>query len=331
VTEAQEAPLSIPFIGRGLIHLGPANPGALRRLASYASQWIKSGEPLPQSEFVEWAADRVTGEDRQDLVFFLQGRRGSGKSYSFLFLGKRLGEAIARRKGGVWQDYFSLRNCATLEDSEAVMSLLNTVGKYQIVLVDDCSLAISNRSWNSPQNKNFNALLSVCRTNRWILLLTAPLKAHVDNQVREMCDITGTVEKSFHKGGFNIIKITSSELSSTGKEYRHKMNFCKKKVDYWVAFKPDPELTKEYDIQRDESARKLNTRIVNTGSFKASTPKEPKKSLAERNTENVIEEHGDAIRQCLKENPKISLNKLSAKIGLSVHVAERVITKMGLR
>lgn len=320
---------SIPFIAPGLLNLGAATPSALKRLANYTTEFLKSGAPIPDSPFCEWAADRVTGDDRQDLVLFLQGRRGSGKSYSCLYLAKRLAEAIARRKSGVWEDYFSLNNCATLEDTERVLALLNTTGKYQIVLIDDCSLAISNRSWNSPQNRNFNALLSVCRTNRWILLLTAPLKAHVDNQTREMCDFTGTLYKSFHKAGFNIIKMTSSDISTSGKEYTHKLHFYGRKVDYWISFKPDPELTKEYDIQRDESARRLNTRIVTTGSFKATQQDMmPKKSIAERNAEAILEKEGEAIRKYMADNPGVSMNKLSSEFGHSYQLMARVVKKV---
>jgi len=333
MTEAEAlTPPSVPFISNtGIINLGPANAGALRRLANYV-QRISNGEiPLPDSPFIEWAADRITGEDRQDLVVFLQGRRGSGKSYSCLYIGKRLAQAIAKRKGGVWKDYFSLKNVATLEDTDAIIGLLSTVGKYQVVLIDDCSLAISNRSWNSPENRNFNALLSVCRTNRWILLLTAPLKKHVDNQLREMTDLNATVYKSFHKGGFNVLKIVSSDISTAGKEYTRKMHFGKRKIDYWVTFKPDDELTIGYNKQRDESAIKVNTRIVKTGTFKAAPKLEPKKSLVEKNLETLIQKKGEAIKKYIAENPNVTMNKLSNHFVVSYQSMDRAVESLGLK
>jgi len=328
VTEAE----AIPFVNNtGIINLGPVNKGALGRFANYA-QKIADGEvPMPESPFIEWAAERVTGADRQDLVIFIQGRRGSGKSYSCLWIGKRLGEAIAKRKGGKWQDYFSLKNVATLEDTARILELLSSTGKYQVVLVDDCSLAISNRSWNTPENRNFNALLSICRTNRWILLLTAPLKKHTDNQTRDMCDLTGTVFKSFHAGGFNILKLTSSDISTIGKEYTRKMHFEKRKVDYWVTFKPDKELTTEYDKQRDESARQVNTRIVQTGSYKVVPKREPKKSIAERNMEELIQRRGEEIKKYVTENPKVSLTALSAHFCLSYNRTQGAVERLGLK
>jgi hypothetical protein len=247
----------------------------------------------------------------------------------------RLAEGIAKRKGGKWQEYFSLENSATLEDADKVLRILQTAGKYQVVLIDDCSLAISNRSWNSPQNRNFNALLSICRTNRWILLLTAPLKSHVDNQVREMCDITMTIYRSYHAGKFNVCKITSSE-TSTGpkqKEYIKRLSFHKKKVDAWVSFKPPKELTDKYDRDRDAAALELNTRIVQTGSFKGTgtkTSTEPKVPLSTKHLQEQVALHGDRVKMFLRENPSMSINKLSAKLGLQHQPTQRIVEHLGL-
>lgn len=318
----------IPFIIPGVIELGPDNPSAIVRLANYAQKIINSGEPIPKSPFIEWAADRLTGTDRQDVIVFLQGRRGSGKSYSLLYIAKRLAEAVAERKGGTWKDYFSLKHCATLEDTESVMSILKNAGQNQIVIIDDCSLAISNRSWNSPQNKNFNALLTVCRTNRWALLLSAPLKGHVDNQVRDMCDLTGTVYKSFHAGGFNIIKINSSEIASSGKEYKHKMNFGNRKIDMWVAFAPDKEIVKQYNTQREKSALDINERIVETGSFRSTAPK--KRPLSEVNFNNLIDSIGLSVKKYATDNPDASLNNISARFGKSGYTMKKILAYYNL-
>lgn len=328
---AEVQTVSIPYIGTGLIDLGAANGSAMGRLVNYATAIIKSGKPIPESPFIEWAADRVTGEDKQDLVIFLQGRRGSGKSYSCLYIGKRLAQAIAKRKGGKWQNYFSLEYCATLEDNEAVIRILNNAGMYKVVLIDDCSLAISNRGWNSPQNRNFNALLSVCRTNRWILLLTAPLKSHIDNQVREMTDLTGTVYKSFHKGGFNVLKMTSSEISTVGnKEYTKKLHFEKKKVDFWVTFRPDEELARQYDIQRDEGTKRINSCIVETGSFKSSGKITDSRTTAEKNLVKMILLHGEGIKGTVIQNPDISMNQIAAKFCISHQQAARICERLGI-
>ena len=325
--------MQIPFIdtAQGLLNLGPSNPGALLRMANYTQAAIDQKLILPDSAFCEWAATRITGKDKQDLVIFIQGRRGSGKSYTALWTGYRLGLSIARRMGGKWQDYFSLKNVATLEDSARVMEIMELAGKYQVVIVDDCSLAISNRSWNSPQNKNFNALLSVARTKRWILIMTAPLKKHVDNQVREMCDITFDIYKSYHVGGFNIVKITSSDIGARGKEYNRKMVFDRKKISFWASFRPPQELVEEYDVQREAAACALNKRIVETGSFQpAQKKKEEPKTRNQKAKEKNFEQYGDKISKILLKEPDISVSELSGIVGLNWTATRNVIEELGL-
>ena len=146
------------------------------------------------------------------------------------------------------------------------------------------------------------------------------MKSHVDNQVREMTDVNISVYKPFHGLGFNILKVVTSE-TSTGprpKEYTRRMNFFSRKVDLWVTFRPPKELTDKYDSDRDAASRELNTRICQTGTYKAtSKPKEQKATLAERNADKVIEKDGERIRQHLVANPGISTNKLAAEFGVS--------------
>lgn len=331
MTEAQI--LQIPFLDPGIIDLGPSNGSALKRLANYAGALVKSGEPIPPSPFCEWAASRVCGQDKQDLTIFIQGRRGSGKSYSALWIATRVAEAIARRMGGTWQDYFSLENIAALEDTQQVMKILERAGKRQIILVDDCSLAISNRSWNSPENKSFNALLTTARTQRWIIIMTAPLRAHVDVQTREMTDITATVYRSFHEGGFNILKAVSSELSSGqgNKEYTKRLNFSGRKIDFWVTFKPTDELVRGYDVIREEGAKTLNKRIVETGTFHSKGNKGEIKTTAERNLEKMIAAHGEGIKAAVKQTPDISMNGIAAKFAISHQQAARICERMGIK
>jgi hypothetical protein len=319
---------AIPYIAEGHIDLGGATNNAINRLAKYASRIVESGKPIPQSPFITWAADRLVGKDKQDLVFFLQGRRGSGKSYSCLYISKRLAEAIAARKGGVWQDYFSLENCATLEDSDGILQLLSKTKNNQVVVVDDASVAISNRAWNSQENRNWNALLTVCRTRRWALFINAPLRGHVDIQTRQLCDFTGTVYKSFHAGGFNILKVTSSEMSTTGKEYNKRLSFNNAKVDFWVTFLPDEELARKYDETRSKATETLNERVLGGNEKK----EKPALSIAQRNTDKLVEEKGDMIRKFVEENEgKCSIRSVASKFKISHLSATRVIDELNLR
>ena len=328
----------VPYdTGRGeVLLLGAKNRAAITRMAEHIRKKISSGEEIPLSPFCEWAADRVTGQDRQDLVIFLQGRRGSGndrgfltcsliarKSYTALYWGERIAKAIARRKGGDWTKYFNIDHCATLESTDAILNLLRKTEYHMVVCIDDASISIGNRQWNSPENKNWNALLSVCRTRRWVLILTSPLKRHVDNQTRDMVDITATVAFSNHLQGWNAVKVTRSSLGASGKEYSTRLSFGGKKVNYFISLMPDRKLLYEYDSRRDSQVQAINDRIVETGSYKPVKQKGP--SVAERNREKWLKDIGDELRVEVKQNPKPNVSALCAKYNTSFVVMKGLL------
>jgi len=287
--------------------------------------------------FGEWAANRICGDDKQDLVMFLAGRRGSGKSYSALWIAIQIAERVAEIKGGKWQDYFNMKNVATLENTERVFEILDNAGMYNVVIVDDASLAVNNRNWASQPSKNFVALLTICRDRRWCLIFTAPLKKMADNQVRDMVDLTATVYKSYHasinnRGGFNILKVVSGDISTSGKEYARKMHFSKKKIDFWVTFKPDQYIIDDYDKRRAEGRAKVTANIITHGTYQMSGPveKKPRANAAEANTKEFVEKHGQKLAALVARDPTISMNQLSVKMAASPLTVSRALAMMGL-
>lgn len=327
----------IPWHNQGLINLGPNNGSSIERLANYATAMLLSKDPIPEGPFAEWAASRICGDDKQDLVIFLAGRRGSGKSYSSLWMATRIAKQVAKIKGGKWQDYFNMDNIATLENTDRVMQILDGAGMHNVVIIDDASLAVNNRNWASTPSKNFVALLTICRDRRWCLMFTAPLKKMADNQVRDMVDLTATVYKSCHtdingRGGFNILKIVSSDISTVGKEYTKKMHFHKKKVDFWVTFMPDKDVIVEYDRRRAEGRQKVTDNIIDHGSYQISgeRTKKPRSNAAEANTAEYVKIYGGKLSAIISEEPTISMNQLSVRMGASPLTVSRAMIMMGL-
>jgi hypothetical protein len=354
MSEAQEAtqPLTIydvkgvPFIKgtNGLIDLGPSNPSAVKRLANYVQLIVNAKVPIPPSPFITRYAERITDlEDKQDLIFFLSGRRGSGKSYSHLYIGKRFGEEIARiadKDPTKWEEYFNLDNCALLEDTDRIMMVLRKAKKHQVILIDDVGVGASAKNWNSRQNKNLGKIVTVCRTNRWILLLCAPLKKQADNTIREFTDLHGKVFESFHSkdAGFNILKINKIEVSERSNEdYHYRLKFSDRKVDFYVTLRPDKKMADDYDIQREEAVIRLNISL-------APDPEEEngnaqKKSRAEKNLEFFLQttppgkQHtmAEDIALYAKLNPGATVNKLAAHYMKSNLIMERAVEKLGIQ
>lgn len=327
----------IPWHANGVMNLGPSNGSAITRMAYYAVALLQSGKPIPDSPFAEWAAGRICGVDKQDLVMFLAGRRGHGKSYSSMWIAVRVAQQIAKLVGGRWQDYFNMNNVATLENTDRVMEILNNAGMHNVVIIDDASLAVNNRNWASVPSKNFVALLTICRDRRWCLIFTAPLKKMADNQVRDMVDLTATIYKPYHadvngRGGFNILKVVSSDISTSGKEYTKKMHFGKKKIDFWVTFRPDVEIIAEYDKRRAEGRQKVTDNIIEHGTYQISKPKEkkPRANAAEENTKEYVKINGERLAHLVTSEPELSMNQISIRMGASPLTVSRAMSMMGL-
>jgi len=199
---------------------------------------------------------------------------------------------------------------------------------YQIIVVDDASLSAGNRAWNSQENRNLLALVTICRTRRWCIILTAPLKSMIDNQIRALTDLTLTVYKPFHAGGFNILKAVSTEISTANKEYKKRLHFADRRIDFWACLKPSPDLTRAYDIERNRIAVEINTRIVETGNFKPA--KDKPRPAAEVKFENLIEAMGPAVKRFAADNPDASLAGMGARFGLTPPRVKQILAFYGL-
>ena len=316
----------------GFVPLGAATPSAMKRFAIFVQGHLDSGLPIPRSEFCKYVAKRVCDpDDKQDFIGAVQGPRGSGKSYSCLYILGRISEEIARIKGGEPQDYFDPeKNVIALEDAANVSELLANTKKFQCILIDDGSVSIGNHDWNSRDSKNFVKIATTCRTRRWVIIVNAPRMKTLDNSFRDFVQVTISVVGSYHKGGFNLLKANFNQFSlTTGKTYHHKLKYFGHKIDIWAAFAPAADVVEKYDRVREESAIRLNTRIATTGN---ASPQKVynKKSRSEINAENEIEKYGETLKKLVSETPDISVRQLSAELCLSGQNVQRMITQMGI-
>jgi hypothetical protein len=308
-----------------VIDLGNLNHSAIVRLANWA-QLVKDGkEPMPRSPFCQWAAKRVTDEDKQDLTIFISARKGMGKSYTALGLADRISEEIALVKGGSPRDYFTIDNCALLMDSSKITKLLSTKGNHQVLIIDDAGVGANNREFLSKGNINFNKIMMTCRTKRWVVIFTSVLKSHVDLNIREMSDVLINIYKSFHVGGFNICKAKSSTVvelvNNKNVTMSRHLTMNGDKVSMWVAFGPSPEMAEEYDRQRNIAAD--NVLKESTEALEKKEKASPETKMQEYidkylDTVKTMIECGDSERAVIKKCPGLTptyLSKLRAHGG----------------
>ena len=123
------AGLPLEIYTTGVTNLGPANRSAIMRFANIASAITQFNLPLPPSPLIEMIVDRTSGPSKQDFRLTLDGDPGDGKSYSSVYLAARYAMEMADRLGQDPKDFFSLDNCALLEDSEKITAILDEADK----------------------------------------------------------------------------------------------------------------------------------------------------------------------------------------------------------
>lgn len=312
--------------------LGPSNKSALKRFVNICSLISQNHLPLPPSPFIEFVVDRTTGKSKQDFTGILDGKKGKGKSYTGGYECGRYAIEVADRWGQDAKDYFTLENCALLEDTEGITKILDEAEKHQAIMIDDAGVAVGNRDFATQKNKNLNKIMTVCRTKRWFVMQNAPMSSHIDLQERELMDMTGHIYRSYHEGGFNIVKINSTEsIYRFGKKkiFEKRFSFYDRKIDFYCAYSPDildpfKGFTDKYDKQREDAANRLISEITVTEKARNN----PVSERAKKRREN-LERFGQVVKDMLEEGK--SARQITKKTGLTDHMINIIAAEMGLK
>jgi hypothetical protein len=214
--------------------------------------------------------------------------------------------------------------------------------KYQLIVIDDASVALGSRDFAQQKNKNFNRLLTTCRTRRWAVVLNVPMASHLDLQIRELVDAKASIFKSFHAGGFNVLKIMSSDIQfrmNKKHTYEKRFSFFDKKIDFWGAFSSDVfegcydgcynGYDDMYDEQRDAATNRVLEEIANDEEEMADT-----RGKREKNWEAIQDEFKDKIQDMMNDpdflNPKgdLIIRRVEKKTGLNQAQIYRLIAEI---
>ena len=261
----------IELYDKGYVTLGPLNKSSITKFANINTAITQNNLPLFQSKFTEMVVDICTGKSKQDFREIIGGKPGGGKSYSALYGGCRYAIEAADRFGQDPKDYFSLENCALLQDTEGVAYLLDALDKNQYVLIDDAGVAAGHKDFATQSNKNLDKIMAVCRPKRWNVVFTAPMNKHLDLTIRELVYCKGKIYKSCHNAGFNIVQnqqITYRESKRGYDELNpHFVYDDDVRIELYAYFTPeilDPykNIIEEYDIQRDVAVDSIIRDVV---------------------------------------------------------------------
>ena len=296
--------------------------------------FLASGKELPPSALGRYIAERITDEhDKQDFIAAVAGDRGSGKSYTCLWLLWRTSVEIAKVRGGDPLDYFDpRRNVLALDDAQSVSELLSRTSnnKFQCLLIDD-NTALNSHDWMTKTSKNAVKIFTTMRTMRNCILLNSPQIKGIDNSIREYMQMTFWIAKSCHAAGFNVVRGNTTQLSSTGKSYKHRLNFNNNVIDLWASFKPPQHILDYYDQAREESAKRLADLIAETGESTRKRDYKDGKTLTQRNTEKFLDQHQQEIMEIVGTTPEITEREFAARLGIHPNTLLRALSALNIR
>jgi hypothetical protein len=332
----------------GMITLGPMNKNSITKFANICTAITQNELKLFPSLFTERIVDLTTNKhDKQDFREMVDGPPGSGKSTSAIYGCCRYAMDAADRFGQDPKDYFTLDNCALLQDTEGVTSLMDELDKEQAVLIDDAGVTAGNKDFLTQSNKNLAAIMATCRTKRWYIGFTAPLNKQMDLSIREVVYCRGNIYKPCHEAGFNILqqkRINMRYIKSRYVEMNPHYFFNDTKVNLYAYFTPDlldpyKGILKDYEKIRDAAADSLiHDRATQEKERKNPTDKREKKfqDILEIWEPVVFKLTHDSTGRWLdrrelhgKKNPlAYSVGRIKSETGLNERQIDRIIAEI---
>lgn len=206
--------------------------------------------------------DTTTSKIKSDIAFFLNGEKGSGKSYINVTLGYCSALHLAEKLGGNWSDWYNMDLTAIIDPYEQ-MELLKLEAKYVVKNYDDRSIGYDSHKWQSKENATQNNMNITNRTENNIQLTSSPDQGYVDKRARELCNYYGEAERILPalRHGMNVARIFKvSKNPRTGKRYYTSIWHNECKLVRACIGKSDAALKRlfeEYDIKRAENVKKL--------------------------------------------------------------------------
>lgn len=282
---------------------------------------------MPQISLSQIFAWRITSKYNKDVVFLLTGERGSGKSYSALYLAWKTAEEIAKIKGGKWQDYFCLENIAIIDPTELVTKMQN-LKPYNIYLLDDAGAGWSARSFMSKQNQLLNHILEVCRTQNAGIFISTPDLFLIDKVPRNLSSFVGEVAESHHDKGYNLLKVfRTNRLRREGKTLYEHLTFHtpqgKSKILRWVTHMPPKELVDQYNVIRDRRAVEMMQQVIQP----AEVDQNPSGKVSQRWSQ-LVEQYGDTVADLRSQGKNAS--EISHSTGLSEYSVRRLCSLLDM-
>lgn len=282
-------------------------------------------DQMPVPPFSQILAERVTGKSHQDAVLLVVGPRGSGKSHFALNLAWKTAQKIAAirdKDPEQWPKYFDMeRNVAVISGEHVVQTMQNIQFNAVQVLDDVGAGAWSARTFMTRENRDLNAILQVCRTQRAVLIFSVPLASLADTNISKLAAYFCEMAESNHSKGIVTVKVFQSKPLHRSKQMIYPyIRWNGQKIVRVVSGLPPKEMVDKYMQVRTQQAQAIQD--------KRQTEQEtPRKNNRDDVWQERIKEYGKKIIEL--KNKGYSPYEIEKRIGLDKNAVSKIAVRMG--
>lgn len=203
-------------------------------------------------------AQTVTGAYNQDISFLMVGKKGTGKSYSQLSIAYHTACEIAEIVGGRWDDYFNIETNVAIIDPVRANEVMGMQDKYAVKMYDDIGVGWGARDWQKDENKAKNDIFQINRVDNQVQMFSVPNQFLLDKVPRSLVSHYAETYQQFFKKGFVTIKLFEPQtLFRQSKIIQPYLVVNRNKFVLYAIPAPPKELTKQYNVLRQEVTRQI--------------------------------------------------------------------------
>ena len=229
-----------------------------REMLEGADEFSEFIYDTPKEPIAVEIARKITSKHNQDARALIVGAQGKGKSWLGLTLGYGVACEVARRKGGEWQDYFSMDNIVVMDDKK-VKEVLHDIKKHNVYFLDDIGIAWNAREAMSKANKLLNDVFQVFRTENTFVMLSIISDFLIDKVPRNLVNYQFEMDMSLFDYYWTLPKVfhVVPKPREQKPHYHYPRTTNDVAVLRFMAPAPPEELADEYDKIRTVAARQL--------------------------------------------------------------------------
>ncbi len=237
-----------------------------------------------EDSFIRWIKKRIALN--LNFISLFQGATGIGKTWSAISMAQLIDIDF-----NVNQVVFDFKELMAVINSDWFKQK-----KWKIIIFDEPQITISNRNWQSINNKLMNYLLSTFRHQNIILVFCSPYVDFLDSQSMKLLHCIFECVGVNKKDELSRVRPKIQQYNSFMKKtYQHPLYVIRGKKTIalrdWFIPKPSLDLIEQYEAKKTAFTSNLNKEIMHKlnelskDKQQEDEPKEARKPLTARQDE----------------------------------------------